>query len=126
MRWGPGSPYPEGDVMAVTIEIGGCRMILFNGGKSEFSLNQSVSLMVDCETQDQIDRYWSALSADGGKPLACGWITDRFGLTWQITPTKLMQWIRDEDRAAAERTMKEMMSQVKFDIARLEKAHAGR
>lgn len=123
-RWGAGSHYPEGSVMSATIELAGQQYILFNGGP-HFQLNESFSLFVSCEDQAEVDHFWNALTSDGGAPSQCGWLKDRFGVTWQIVPKTLMRLLGDIDRAKAGRVMQSMMEMVKLDVAELERAAAG-
>ena len=122
-RWGAGSPHPEGSVMSATIDLAGQQYILFNGGP-HFRLNEALSLFVNCEDQGEVDRYWDALTADGGAPMQCGWLKDRFGVTWQIVPKALMRLLGDKDSAKAGRVMQVMMEMVKLDVAELERAAA--
>lgn len=123
-RWGAGSPYPEGSVMSATLDLAGQQYILFNGGP-HYQLNESFSLFVSCEDQAEVDHFWNALVADGGTPIQCGWLKDRFGVTWQIVPKALMRLLGDKDRAKAGRVMQSMMEMVKLDVAELERAAAG-
>ena len=123
-RWGAGSPYPEGSVMSATVDLAGQQYILFNGGP-HYQLNESFSLFVSCEDQAEVDHFWNALVADGGAPIQCGWLKDRFGVTWQIVPKALMRLLGDKDRAKAGRVMQSMMEMVKLDVAELERAAAG-
>jgi predicted 3-demethylubiquinone-9 3-methyltransferase (glyoxalase superfamily) len=88
--------------------------------------NDAVSFIVNCDSQAELDRYWNALLKNGGKPQACGWIIDRFGLRWQIVPTVLGEMMVDKDKAKAKRATEEMLRQVKFDIAKLEAAFNGK
>ena len=88
--------------------------------------NDAISFMVRCDTQAEIDRYWNAIREAGGTPQACGWITDRFGVRWQIVPSMLDDWMADPDPAKAKRTAEEMLNHIKFDIAKLKAAHDGR
>lgn len=123
-RWGAGSPHPEGSVMSATVELAGQQYILFNGGP-HFQLNESFSLFASCEDQAEVDHFWNALTADGGAPIQCGWLKDRFGVTWQIVPKALVRLLGDKDRAKAGRVMQAMMEMVKLDVAALERAAAG-
>ncbi|HEY4441499.1 MAG TPA: VOC family protein [Candidatus Elarobacter sp.] len=115
-------PEPEGTVMTVTFELFGNRFIALNGG-SNFSFTPAVSFMVTCETQDEIDRYWDAL-LEGGTPLECGWITDKYGVTWQITPKLLVDLLGDEDDERKKSVYRAMFEMTKLDIAGLEAAAA--
>ena len=123
-RWGKGSPYLQGSVMSATLELAGQQYILFNGGP-HFKLNESFSLFASCEDQAEIDRLWDALTADGGAPSQCGWLKDKFGLTWQIVPKALMRLLGDKDSAKAARVMQSMMEMIKIDVAEMERAAAG-
>src|SRR5438046_941075 len=95
-RYGPGTPGPEGGVMTVDFELDGQRFVALNGGP-QFTFTEAVSFQVGCETQEEVDRYWSALS-EGGEEGPCGWLKDRYGLSWQIVPTALLRLISDPDR----------------------------
>ena len=123
-RWAKGSPYPEGAVMSVTIELAQQEYILFNGG-AHFKLNEAFSLFVSCDDQADVDRYWDALIADGGSPSQCGWLKDKFGVSWQIAPKVLLRLIGDPDAEKAGRAMQSMMQMTKINIAELERAAAG-
>jgi predicted 3-demethylubiquinone-9 3-methyltransferase (glyoxalase superfamily) len=114
-----------GSVMTVEFELSGQRFLALNGGPV-FRFNEAVSFVVDCETQAELDHYWSALSA-GGDPAAqqCGWLKDRFGVSWQVVPARIAAMMADPDRARSERVMAAIMPMKKLDIARLEQAYAG-
>jgi predicted 3-demethylubiquinone-9 3-methyltransferase (glyoxalase superfamily) len=114
-RWGGGGPAPAGAVMSVTFTIDGRELIAFNGGP-EFSFTPAFSMMVTCETQAELDELWDKLLAGGGPPSRCGWLKDRFGLSWQIIPKRLGELLRSP------RAMKAMMEMVKLDIRVLEEA----
>jgi predicted 3-demethylubiquinone-9 3-methyltransferase (glyoxalase superfamily) len=113
----------NGKVFSLVVELFGQKINFMNGGPT-FSFGNGTSLFVSCDTQEEIDRYWAKL-ADGGKEVQCGWLTDRFGVTWQIIPRQLGRMLQDADRAKAGRAMQAMMKMVKLDIAELERAHAG-
>ncbi len=121
-RYGEAGPGAPGRVMTATFEIEGQRFIALNGGP-HYSFTPAVSFMVHCETQAEVDTYWDRFSADGGQPIQCGWITDTFGLTWQIVPRVLLEMIGDDDEKKSTAVMKAMMEQVKFDISELRKAY---
>lgn len=123
-RAGKGGPMPEGTVFSVTFELFGQTFYAMNGGPS-FSFSQGISLFVSCETQAEIDRYWTKLLEDGGKEVQCGWLVDKFGVTWQIVPKILKELIGDKDPAKAGRAMQAMMGMKKLDIAALKRAHQG-
>lgn len=114
---------PKDSVLVIAFELMGQRYTALNGGPG-YKLTEAVSIEVHCDTQAQIDHYWSAL-ADGGKELRCGWLTDRFGLTWQIVPRVLLQRLSSDDPAQALRVLRAMMAMVKLDIAALEAAAKG-
>ena len=120
-RWSKGAPYPEGSAMSVTVQIAGQQYILFNGGP-HFKLNESLSLFVSCDDQAEVDRYWNALTADGGSPSQCAWLKDKFGVSWQIVPKALGRLLSDKDSARAGRAMQAMMQMTKIDVAELERA----
>lgn len=111
---------PEGSVMMVSFELDGREFVALNGGPS-FSFSQGFSISVQCETQEEIDYYWNRLS-QGGQEVACGWLTDKFGLSWQITPRLLIEMVSDPDPVKAQKAMAAMMDMVKIDIAALERA----
>jgi predicted 3-demethylubiquinone-9 3-methyltransferase (glyoxalase superfamily) len=123
MRMPEGGPGPAGSVLAVTFELLGQTFHALNGGPS-FTFTQGFSLFVSCDTQAEIDRYWSKLT-EGGKEVQCGWLVDKFGVSWQIVPRVLMPMLTDKDRAKASRAMQAMMQMKKFDIAALKRAHEG-
>ncbi|HTL72573.1 MAG TPA: VOC family protein [bacterium] len=121
-RYGDAGPGPKGSVMTVEFEIAGEKFIALNA-ESEFKFNESVSFMVHCKTQAEVDRYWKKLTADGGKEVACGWLKDKYGLCWQIVPTVLLELISSKDAVKAQRAMQAMMNMVKLDIATLKQAY---
>lgn len=124
MRVGEGAPLPKGTVLSVTFELFGQQLVALNGGPS-FTFSQGMSLFVECETQPELDAYWSKLTANGGKEVQCGWLVDKFGVSWQIVPKVLMAMMTDEDAAKAGRTMRAMMQMKKLDIAALKRAYDG-
>jgi predicted 3-demethylubiquinone-9 3-methyltransferase (glyoxalase superfamily) len=116
---------PAGSVDIVEFTLCGQAFLAFSAGPHD-AFNDAISLMVNCTSQAEIDRYWNALLENGGKPQACGWINDKYGVRWQIVPTVLGEMMTDPDRSKAKRAADEMMRQVKFDIAKLEAAFQGR
>jgi len=122
-RYGPGQPMPEGLALAVSLEIEGARFMLLNGGPI-FPQSEAASICVSCDTQAEIDRLWSALTAGGGKESMCGWLKDRFGVSWQITPA-ILGPLMSGDPARAARVMGAFMQMRKFDIAALQAAARG-
>lgn len=123
-RYGPGAAGPEGTVMTATFEIAGTRLMGLNGGPY-FHFTEAFSLFVSVDTQDEIDRLWSALTGDGGQESQCGWLKDKFGLSWQIVPTALPSLLGSPDPGAAGRAMQAMLQMRKLDIAALRAAHDG-
>ena len=123
-RWAKGTPYPEGAVMSATVVLANQEYILFNGGP-HFKQDEAFSLFVVCEDQAETDRLWNALIAGGGSPSQCGWLKDKFGVSWQIIPKVLMRLQNDADSEKASRVMQAMMQMVKIDVAGLERAAAG-
>ncbi len=123
-RWGPGSPYPAGSVMAVNFELHDQPLIAFNGG-AHFKLNEAASLFVQCDDQAEVDKLWHGLSADGGAASQCGWLKDRFGLSWQIVPKAFMRMMSDGDGARVARVTQAMLGMGKLDIAALQRAYDG-
>lgn len=115
-----------GSVMTVDFELNGTHFAALNGGKNEAftTLPGPVSFVISCETQEEIDKYWDAFS-DGGKPNQCGWIQDKFGITWQVVPTILPKLLSDPDQSKVERVTACFMQMQKFDIAKLEEAAKG-
>jgi predicted 3-demethylubiquinone-9 3-methyltransferase (glyoxalase superfamily) len=114
----------RGKVISASMTLRGQEFVALNAGP-DFQFTPAVSFMVLCATQAEIDEYWAKLT-EGGKTMACGWLTDKFGVTWQITPERLDTMINDPDPAKAKRTMEAMMDMVKLDIAALEKAYEGK
>jgi predicted 3-demethylubiquinone-9 3-methyltransferase (glyoxalase superfamily) len=122
MHFGEAGPRAAGTVMTVEFELDGQRFVALNGGP-EFEFTEAVSFEVECETQEEVDRYWTTLS-EGGEEGPCGWLKDRFGLSWQIVPTALTRLLADPDREKAQRVMKAMLGMRKIEIEGLERAAA--
>ncbi len=116
-------PRPAGTVMTVKFELDGQRFVAINGG-SQFEFDEAVSFQIDCDGQDEIDYYWERLS-DGGSEGPCGWLKDRYGLSWQVVPNRLPELLSDPDPERANRAMQAMMGMQKLDIAALQRAHGG-
>jgi predicted 3-demethylubiquinone-9 3-methyltransferase (glyoxalase superfamily) len=123
-RYGEGGPGPAGTVMTAEFELEGQSFIALNGGP-QFQFSEAVSFSVDCGSQEEVDRYWDQLTADGGQPGPCGWLKDKFGLSWQINPRILGQLLADPDRAKAKRVMDAMLQMKKIDIPALQRAAEG-
>ena len=115
---------PEGTVITINFTLAGHSYIALNGGP-DFKFNEAVSFSIDCDDQAEVDRYWDALLADGGEPSVCGWLRDRFGLSWQVIPRQLPEMLNSKDRDAARRAMQAMLNMVKIDVAELERAYSG-
>jgi predicted 3-demethylubiquinone-9 3-methyltransferase (glyoxalase superfamily) len=118
-RYPEGSPGPAGSVMTVEFELDGHPFVGLNGGP-QFKFNESVSFAIECDTQEEIDHYWDKLLAGGGKPQQCGWLKDRYGLSWQVVPAGLGELFSNPK--TAQRAMQTMLKMVKFDIAKLKEA----
>ena len=120
------TPYPEGErkgqTMTVDFVLNGQKFVALNGG-ADFTFNEAVSFQIPCADQAEVDRYWVAL-CEGGEEGPCGWLKDRYGLSWQIIPVRLTELLNDPDEAAAQRVMAAMLQMTKIDIAELERAYA--
>lgn len=122
--WKAGGPLPEGQVMTAVFELEGQRFYAFDAGP-QFKFTEAISFFVHCETQEEVDYFWTQLTADGGEESMCGWLKDKFGLSWQIIPSFLMEAMNDDDPAKAGRVMQAMMQMRKIDIPTLKKAYEG-
>jgi predicted 3-demethylubiquinone-9 3-methyltransferase (glyoxalase superfamily) len=123
-RWGPGAPFPEGSVMSVTFELAGCEYEAFNGGPGH-PFTDAFSISVTLDTQAELDDAWDRLLEGGGRPIACGWLCDRFGLSWQIVPKLMGELLSDPDPERSGRAMRAMLQMVKLDAAALQAAADG-
>jgi predicted 3-demethylubiquinone-9 3-methyltransferase (glyoxalase superfamily) len=123
-RYGEGGPRPTGGLMTVEFTLDRVDFVALNGGP-QFKFTEAISFSVNCETQDEVDYFWENLSADGGSTGRCGWLKDKFGLSWQVNPVFLGDMLADPDAGKANRVMKAMMEMDKIDIAALEKAAKG-
>lgn len=112
---------PDGAAFGVQFVLGGQRIYALNGGP-HYKLSPAFSLFVDCEDQSEVDRLWAALTADGGQESRCGWLVDRFGVSWQIIPRQMSEWMRDKDPAKAGRVVQAMMGMQKIDVEALRRA----
>ena len=121
-RYGSAGPRPEGTVMTVSFELDGQEFVALNGGP-DFTFNEAISFQVDCKDQEEVDRFWSKLS-EGGEEGPCGWLKDRFGVSWQIVPTVLPELLSDPDREKSQRVMRAMLNMKKIEIDGLERAAA--
>jgi len=123
-RYGKGGPGPEGKVMSATFQLEGQEFMALNGGPL-FQFTEAISFFVNCETQEEVDELWEKLSA-GGEKSRCGWLKDKYGLSWQIVPTILGELLSDKDAAKSQRVMQAMLKMVKLDIDKLKAAATGR
>ena len=122
-RYNEAGPGPAGSVMAVEFELNGQKFVALNGGP-QFKFNEAISLQIPCADQDEVDYYWDRLT-QGGQEVACGWLKDKFGLSWQVVPNVLIDLIADPDPDKANRATQAMLSMTKFDIAAIQRAHSG-
>ncbi len=122
-RYGEAGPGPTGSVMTVAFELDGQEFVALNGGP-HFKFTEAISFVVHCETQEEVDKYWDSLSADG-QQVQCGWLKDKFGLSWQIVPNVLPQLLTDADPQRSQRVAKAMMQMIKLDIEALRRAYEG-
>jgi predicted 3-demethylubiquinone-9 3-methyltransferase (glyoxalase superfamily) len=123
-RYGEAGPGPKGTAMVVTFELDGRRFIGLNGGP-HFKFTEAVSFSIDCASQEEVDHFWNSLTSGGGQESQCGWLKDKFGLSWQVNPTVLGQLLSDPDPGRAKRAMEAMLKMKKIDIAALERAADG-
>ena len=123
-RYGEGAPAPAGTVMTVEFQLDGQTFVALNGGPI-FKFTEAISFVVNCETQDELDRYWDKLTSGGGAPVQCGWLKDKFGLRWQIVPTEFFELVSKGSQEQSDRVMAAMMEMVKMDLAKLKQAYNG-
>ena len=119
-RYGPDMPVPEGQVMTVEFSLDGQQYVGLNGGP-EFTFSEAISFQIHCADQDEVDHYWTRLT-DGGEEGPCGWLKDRYGVSWQVVPTRLFELVGDSDPGRAQRATQAMLTMRKIDIAALERA----
>ena len=119
-----GGPRPAGMVMTIAFELKGQQFVALNGGP-DFPFTNAVSLVVNCDSQEEIDYFWEKLSADGGEPNVCGWLRDKFGMPWQIVPGKIWDWLNGDDPARVQRVTAKVWQMEKLEVAELERAAAG-
>ena len=123
-RYGAAGPREAGLVMTVEFDLDGQRFVAINGGP-EFTFNEALSLEIRCTSQEEIDEYWSRLTADGGEPGPCGWLKDRFGVSWQVTHTRIEDILLGADQETVDRVMAAILQMGKLDVAEIERAAAG-
>lgn len=119
-RYGQAGPRPDGMVMTVSFTLDGQEFVALNGGP-DHTFNEAISFLVNCETQDEVDRFWNSLG-EGGEEVACGWLKDRYGVSWQIIPAALGELLGDPNPEKSQRAMKAMLGMTKIDIAALKRA----
>jgi len=124
-RWGPGGPLPAGSLMTARLQLAGQEFLALNGGPPQ-RFTEAISLLVDCRDQAEVDGLWEKLTAGGGEPGRCGWLKDRFGLSWQVVPSVLGEMLGDRDPARAGRVAQAMMQMDRIDVQRLQAAYEGR
>src|SRR5262245_48245995 len=122
-RYSDAGPGPKGSVMTASFQLEGQEFVALNGGPM-YQLTPAISFVINCETQEEVDYYWEKLT-QGGAEVQCGWIKDKYGLSWQVTPTVLMKMIKDKDPVKVSRVMQAMMKMVKLDIEGLQRAYDG-
>lgn len=123
-RCGEAGPGPKGSVLVVTFQLEGQEFTALNGGP-QYTFTPAISLLVNCETQAEVDGLWAKLTSGGGKEVQCGWLQDKFGLSWQIVPKAFFELMQDKDPVKSQRVFKAMMQMTKFDIAALQRAYRG-
>lgn len=123
-RYGEGGPGTPGSVMTVAFRLDGLEFVALNGGP-EFKFTEAISFAIDCKSQEEVDELWEKLTADGGEPGPCGWLKDKFGVSWQVIPSAMIEMLQDEDRERAGRVMQAMLQMSKIDIATLQRAYDG-
>jgi predicted 3-demethylubiquinone-9 3-methyltransferase (glyoxalase superfamily) len=123
-RYGESGPGPAGTVMTIRFELDGSPFVALNGGPDHYGFDEAISFVIDCKTEEDVDRYWAALT-DGGEEIACGWLKDRYGLRWQVVPAGLPDVLGDPDPERAGRAMQAMLSMKKLDLAAMRAAADG-
>ncbi|MFE9767670.1 VOC family protein [Streptomyces sp. NPDC005808] len=123
-RYTEAGPGPAGSVVTVEFVANGQKFIALNGGP-QFTFNEAISFQIDCDDQDEVDFYWNKLTEGGGEPGPCGWLKDKYGVSWQVVPVRLVEMVVDPDPQKAARATAAMLKMGKLDIAALEKAYAG-
>jgi len=122
-RYGEGTPGPKGSIMTVSFKIEGQEFIALNGGPT-YKFTPAISFVVNCASQKEVDYYWAKLTA-GGKPVQCGWLEDKFGVSWQIVPTVVFKMLTDKNPARSNRVMQAVLKMIKLDIKKLQEAYRG-
>ena len=122
LRYTSAGPGPEGAVLTVSFTLFGQELVALNGGP-QFKFTEAVSFVINCETQKEVDYYWETLTKDGGEESMCGWLKDKYGLSWQVTPVALLKMISDKNTKKADAAMQAMMKMKKLDLPTLQKAY---
>jgi predicted 3-demethylubiquinone-9 3-methyltransferase (glyoxalase superfamily) len=120
-RYGEAGPGPKGSIMTASFELNGQEFVALNGGP-RFKFTEAISFVVNCETQQEVDEFWEKLS-EGGQKVQCGWLKDKYGLSWQVVPTLLEKLLQDKDPAKSQRVMKAMLQMIKIDMQALQRAY---
>jgi len=124
VRYGETGPGPKGTVMTVEFELEGQKFVGLNGGP-HFKFTEAVSFVINCETQEEVDYFWEKLTAEGGAESQCGWLKDRYGLSWQVVPTAVIEMLKDKDPERSQRAMKAVLQMKKIDIGQAKQAYDG-
>jgi predicted 3-demethylubiquinone-9 3-methyltransferase (glyoxalase superfamily) len=124
-RYGEAGPGPAGTAMVVRFELEGQEFTALNGGAQDFHFSEAISFVVNCESQQEVDYFWNAFTRDGGEEGPCGWLKDRYGLSWQITPAGMEEMLNSSNQEGAQRAMKAMLAMKKIDLEELRRAFAG-
>ena len=120
--WGDENPSLKGSLLTAMFELDGQEFMVLNGGP-QYKFTPAISMLVRCETQAEVDSYWDKLLEGGGQPVQCGWLTDRYGVSWQVAPTPILRMFQDKDPAKAARAMQAMMKMIKLDVGQLQQAY---
>ncbi len=121
--YGEGAPLPKGTVMTIAFTLDGLKFVALNGGPN-FKFTEAISFVVNCNSQEEVDHFWNKLT-EGGQEVQCGWLKDKFGLSWQIVPVRMIELLTDKDEGVRNRVMEAMMKMIKIDLPALEKAAEG-
>ena len=124
VRYGEAGPGPKGSVMTVELELEGQKFVGLNGGP-HFKFTEAVSFAINCEAQEEVDYFWEKLTAEGGAESQCGWLKDKYGLSWQVVPTAVIEMLKDKDPEKSERVMKAVFQMKKIDISKVKQAYEG-
>ncbi len=124
LRNGPSGPGPEGSILTASFTLNGQEFVVLNGGP-QFKFTEAVSFVINCDTQEEVNKYWDALTADGGEESMCGWLKDKYGLSWQVVPVGMFKLLQGSDPEKSKRAMNAMMQMRKLDLDVLQKAYDG-